>query len=90
MVIGESPDVLTNVWSIVADVNPYPVINRDDFFIDQVLPSYLKDHHPLYYFPYLWNSLTIRLKSINNKKKSPLVNWTGFLTILIFDLELKL
>ena len=88
MVIGESPDVLTNVWSIVADINPYPVRNKDDFFIDQVLSSYLKDQHPFNYFPYLWNSLPIRLKSINNKKKkSPLVK---FFTILIFDLELNL
>ena len=73
MVIGESPDVLTNVWSIVADINPYPVRNKDDFFKDHVLPSYLKDHHPLNYFPYLWNSLPILLKSINNKKKSSLL-----------------
>lgn len=75
---GNVPDAFNNVWSSVADINPYPVRNRDDFYIDQVLPSYLKDHHPLFYFPFLWNSLPSRLKTINNKKEftSSLLEWT--------------
>lgn len=74
---GVTPEVFNNVWSLVADFNPYPVRNGDDFFIDQVLPSYLKDHHPLFYFPFLWNNLPSRLKTINNKKEfaSSLFEW---------------
>ena len=72
-----------NVWSNVADINPYPVINREDFFIDQALPSYLKDHHPLYFFPYF---LPGSLKYINVKKEFISNLWDWLFETLIFNL----
>ena len=63
------PSVFNNTWQLVLDNNPYEVRNANDFNVNIVVPSFLKDHHPLFVFPSTWNLLPDRIKDINNRKE---------------------
>ena len=63
------PSVFNNTWQLVLDNNPYEVRNANDFNDNIVVPSFLKDHHPLFVFPSTWNLLPDRIKDINNRKE---------------------